>query len=130
MLPIRDHSLERIAICLEELLTQTFTRSREMDWIVQGSPFQANGYRMHCLLPKHALIYHVRKSSKLLCRISINDSVSWVPSACPCAVRSPPTWIATGSCSWHEDKGAPIPQQGLGAPACSVHRLDSWPRPL
>lgn len=101
-----------------------------MDWIVQGSPFQANGYRMHCLLPKHALIYHVRISSKLLCRISINDSVSWVPAACPCTVRSPPIWIAMGPCSWHEDQGAPIPQQGLGGPACSVHWLDSWPRPL
>lgn len=116
MLPIGDHSLERIAICLEELLRQTFPRSREIDWILHGSPFQANGNRMHCLLPKHALICHIMISSKLLCRISIHDSVSWVPSACPCAVSSPPTYIAKGSSSQHEDQGAPIPQQGLRCP--------------
>ncbi|CAK6448817.1 unnamed protein product [Pipistrellus nathusii] len=50
-------------------------------------------------------------SSKLLCRISIHGSMSWVPSACPCAVSSP-TYIAKGSCPRQEDQGAPIPQQG------------------
>lgn len=55
--------------------------------------------------------------------------MSWVPSACPCAVSSP-TYIAKGSCPRQEDQGAPIPQQGPSSPACSVHWLDSWPRPL
>lgn len=127
MLPIGDHSLERIAICLEELLRQTFPRSREIDWILHGSPFQANGNRMHCLLPKHALICHIMISSKLLCRISIHDSVSWVPSACPCAVSSPPTYIALLST---RTRVLPFPSKDWGAPACSVHWPDSWPCPL
>lgn len=76
MLPIGDHSLERIAMCLEEFLRQTFPRSREIEGVLHGSPFQANGYSMLCLLPKHTLIYHIMINSKLLCRISIHESVS------------------------------------------------------
>lgn len=69
-------------------------------------------------------------SSKLLCRISIHGSMSWVPSACPCAVSSP-TYIAKGSCPRQEDQGAPVPQQGPRFP-CLFCALTGWlaPSPL
>lgn len=85
---------------------------------------------MHCLLPNHALICHIMISSKLLCRISIRESVSWVPSTCTCAVSSPTTYIAKGFYSQHEGQSAPIPCKHWATPACSVHWLDSWPHPL
>lgn len=56
--------------------------------------FQAYVYRI-CLLPKHLLIYHIIVSSKLRCRISIND-FSELGSLCMLPCYKEPTNIAKG----------------------------------
>lgn len=54
-------SIERMIIYLEYLLRQIFTKSREIGWMISGSPLQPYGYETNTLLTTKMftdLVYH------------------------------------------------------------------------